>query len=43
LIRDEALRCELPDPDQLDERLDAVLEVLYLLFIEGYAATAGIS
>lgn len=41
MIRDEALRCELPDPDQLDERLDAVLEVLYLLFTEGYAATAG--
>jgi len=41
LIRDESLRCELPDPAQLDERLDAVLEVLYLLFTEGYAATAG--
>jgi RNA polymerase sigma factor (sigma-70 family) len=41
LIREEALRCEVPDPQQLDERLDAVLEVLYLLFTEGYAATAG--
>lgn len=41
VIRDEALRCEVPDPEQLDERLDAVLEVLYLLFTEGYAATAG--
>jgi RNA polymerase sigma factor (sigma-70 family) len=41
MIRDEALRCEVPDPDHLDERLDAVLEVLYLLFTEGYAATAG--
>ena len=41
MIRDEALRCEVPDPEQLDERLDAVLEVLYLLFTEGYAATAG--
>jgi RNA polymerase sigma-70 factor (ECF subfamily) len=41
MIRDESLRCELPDPAQLDERLDAVLEVLYLLFTEGYAATAG--
>lgn len=40
-IRDEALRCEVPDPEQLDERLDAVLEVLYLLFTEGYAATVG--
>jgi predicted RNA polymerase sigma factor len=41
LIRDEALCCEVPDPEQLDERLDAVLEVLYLLFTEGYAATEG--
>ena len=41
MIRDEALRCEVPDPDQLDERMGAVLEVLYLLFTEGYAATAG--
>jgi RNA polymerase sigma factor (sigma-70 family) len=41
LIREEALRCEVPDPGQLDERLDAVLEVLYLLFTEGYAATTG--
>jgi predicted RNA polymerase sigma factor len=41
MIRDEALRCEVPDPRQLDERLGAVLEVLYLLFTEGYAATAG--
>ena len=41
MIRDEALRCEVPDPGQLDERLDAVLEVLYLLFTEGYAATVG--
>jgi RNA polymerase sigma-70 factor (ECF subfamily) len=41
MIREEALRCEVPDPRQLDERLGAVLEVLYLLFTEGYAATAG--
>src|SRR5665213_1145097 len=41
MIRDEALRCEVPGPRQLDERLGAVLEVLYLLFTEGYAATAG--
>jgi RNA polymerase sigma-70 factor (ECF subfamily) len=41
MIRDEALRCEVPDPEDLEERLDAVLEVLYLLFTEGYAATAG--
>jgi RNA polymerase sigma-70 factor (ECF subfamily) len=41
MIRDETLRCEVPAPGQLDERLGAVLEVLYLLFTEGYAATAG--
>jgi RNA polymerase sigma-70 factor (ECF subfamily) len=41
MIRDAAIRCELPDPEHLDERLDAVLEVLYLLFTEGYAATSG--
>jgi RNA polymerase sigma factor (sigma-70 family) len=41
MIRDEALRCEVPAPEDLEERLDAVLEVLYLLFTEGYAATAG--
>ncbi len=41
MIRDDSLRCEVPDPGQLDERLGAVLEVLYLLFTEGYAATAG--
>jgi RNA polymerase sigma factor (sigma-70 family) len=32
---------ELPPAGQLEERLDAVLEVVYLVFNEGYAATAG--
>jgi RNA polymerase sigma factor (sigma-70 family) len=32
---------ELPPANQLEERLDAVLEVVYLVFNEGYAATAG--
>jgi len=32
---------ELPDRDELAERLSAVLEVIYLVFNEGYAATAG--
>jgi RNA polymerase sigma factor (sigma-70 family) len=32
---------ETPDGTELDERLPAVLEVIYLVFNEGYAATAG--
>jgi RNA polymerase sigma factor (sigma-70 family) len=41
LIREQRIRCEVPNPAQLPERLDAVLEVLYLLFTEGYAASSG--
>jgi RNA polymerase sigma factor (sigma-70 family) len=32
---------ETPSADQLDERVDSVLEVLYLIFNEGYSATSG--
>ncbi len=32
---------ETPDGSELDERLPAVLEVIYLVFNEGYAATTG--
>lgn len=32
---------ELPPPNELGERLGAVLEAVYLIFNEGYAATAG--
>jgi RNA polymerase sigma-70 factor, ECF subfamily len=32
---------EVPGRDELDERLASVLEVIYLVFNEGYAATAG--
>jgi RNA polymerase sigma-70 factor (ECF subfamily) len=34
-------RFELPSGDDLQQRLDAVLEVIYLLFNEGYAARDG--
>ncbi|MES2787728.1 MAG: RNA polymerase sigma factor [Pseudomonadota bacterium] len=32
---------EVPQPDALDERLGSVLEVVYLVFNEGYTATTG--
>lgn len=35
-LREAAVRFEVPGRDELHQRLDAVLEVLYLLFNEGY-------
>lgn len=32
---------ELPRADEIDERLNSVLEVIYLIFNEGYTATSG--
>lgn len=37
----EAVAFEVPRKAELPERLDAVLEVVYLVFNEGYAATSG--
>ena len=40
-IADSGLRFELPGPDSFADRLSAVLEVLYLIFNEGYTASSG--
>ncbi|QWF85046.1 RNA polymerase sigma factor [Amycolatopsis sp. CA-230715] len=40
-LSDAGVPFEMPDRDELDERLASVLEVVYLIFNEGYAATAG--
>jgi RNA polymerase sigma factor (sigma-70 family) len=40
-IRAAGARFELPAPDERDARLRVVLHVLYLMFNEGYVATAG--
>ena len=40
-IRDERIPFEVPDSEELYSRLDSVLEVLYLLFNEGYSANTG--
>ena len=41
LIRDEHIPIEMPSRAELPQRLDSLLEVLYLLFNEGYSAHAG--
>jgi RNA polymerase sigma factor (sigma-70 family) len=40
-IADTGLRFELPGPEAFPDRLAAVLEVLYLIFNEGYTASSG--
>jgi RNA polymerase sigma-70 factor (ECF subfamily) len=40
-IREQAIAIEIPAEDELGGRLDSVLDVLYLLFNEGYSAHGG--
>jgi RNA polymerase sigma-70 factor (ECF subfamily) len=40
-IRDAGITYETPAPALLDERIEGVLAVLYLVFTEGYAGTSG--
>ena len=40
-IRDEAIPYEVPDRGELPMRLESALQVIYLIFNEGYAATQG--
>jgi predicted RNA polymerase sigma factor len=40
-IREDGLTFQMPPPEELRTRLASVLHVLYLVFNEGYAATAG--
>jgi RNA polymerase sigma-70 factor, ECF subfamily len=40
-IRDSRIPYEVPDRGDLAERLDSVLQVIYLVFTEGYSASAG--
>jgi RNA polymerase sigma-70 factor, ECF subfamily len=40
-IRETQIPYEVPTPQELPERLDAVLQVIYLVFNAGYSAAAG--
>lgn len=40
-IEELAINLALPAPEELGDRLDSVLHVLYILFNEGYSAAAG--
>ncbi|HTX75062.1 MAG TPA: RNA polymerase sigma factor [Terracidiphilus sp.] len=40
-IRETPIPYEVPTPQELPQRLDAVLQVIYLVFNEGYSAASG--
>jgi RNA polymerase sigma-70 factor (ECF subfamily) len=40
-IRDAGIPYQVPSPDDLPDRLDPVLRVIYLVFNEGYSASSG--
>lgn len=40
-IREARIPYQIPSADELPDRLDAVLQVIYLVFNEGYAASSG--
>jgi RNA polymerase sigma-70 factor (ECF subfamily) len=40
-IRDAGIPYQVPAPNELPERLDSVLRVVYLVFNEGYSASSG--
>ncbi|HEX8011351.1 MAG TPA: RNA polymerase sigma factor [Casimicrobiaceae bacterium] len=42
-IRDAHIPYQVPTPEELPERLDSVLRVIYLVFNEGYSASSGAS
>ena len=42
-IREARIPYQVPSPEELTERLDTVLQVVYLVFNEGYSASSGAS
>jgi RNA polymerase sigma-70 factor (ECF subfamily) len=42
-IREARIPYQVPSPPELPDRLDAVLQVIYLVFNEGYSASSGVA